>query len=82
MTVLNQLTLTTHIDQGDNEDLLSYSLEGDILDDEFESCGEVKREVFSVGEFAFDKAKIEKSAQWYVDNFNGVTVQRLTVKGF
>lgn len=81
MPTLNTLTLTTHIDQGDNGDLLSYSLDGDILDDEFESCGEVKPEIFSVGEFAFDKAKIEKSAQWYVDNFQGVTIQHVTVKG-
>lgn len=78
MSTLNTLTLTTHIDQGD---LLSYSLDGDIIDDEFESCGEAKPEVFSVGEFAFDKAKIEKSAQWYVDNFHGVTIQHVTVKG-
>ena len=30
MPTLNTLTLTTHIDEGD---LLSYSLEGDIIDD-------------------------------------------------
>jgi hypothetical protein len=78
MPTLNTLTLTTHIDEGD---LLSYSLEGDIIDDEFESCGEVKKDIFSVGEFAFDKSKIEKAAQWYIDNFKGVTVQHVTTKG-
>lgn len=78
MTTLNTLTLTTHIDEGG---LLSYSLEGDIIDDEFESCGEVKKDIFSVGEFAFDKSKIEKSAQWYIANFKDVTVQQVTIKG-
>jgi len=78
MPTFNILTLTTHIDKGD---LLSYSLEGDIIDDEFESCGEVKKDVFSVGEFAFNKSKIEKSAQWYTANFKGVTVHHVTVKG-
>lgn len=71
-TPLNTLVLTTHHDEGG---LLSYSLEGDIIDDEFESCGEVKKDVFSVGEFAFDKSKIEKSAQWYAKNFANVTIQ-------
>ena len=78
MSTLNTLTFTTHIDEGN---LLSYSLEGDIIDDEFESCGEAKKDIFSVGEFAFDKSKIEKAAQWYIDNFKGVTVQHVTAKG-
>ena len=71
---MNQLTLTTENKNG----LVSYSLDGEITE-VFESCGEFKKDTFAVGEFAFDGAKIEKSAQWYLDNFENVTLKRVFV---
>lgn len=71
----NILTLTT---QTDDHGLVSYSLDGSI-NEKYESFDGFKTDTFAVGEFSFKQESIEKSAQWYVDNFDNVSINRISI---
>lgn len=62
------LTITTYRDDAGLE---SYSLDGEIKDHDGET--------FPVGELSFKAATIEASAAYYCAQFDGVTIQRLTI---
>ena len=65
---MNTLTLTTTIDA---YGLLSFNLEGEIIDEEGVP--------FSVGEFAFKPDRIEQAAAYYVASFDNVKIIRQTI---
>ena len=69
----NILTITTHTDENG---LLSYSLNGYVTET-YESFDGDRTDTFLVGEFSFKQDSIEKSAKWYQDNYDNVTINRI-----